>query len=64
MTRRTPRQNSPFLVADMLQPASSMRPLIHMLAAQAVKNWQQQAQNSDTILQKDNENEGSDLREV
>lgn len=50
MTRRT-RQNSPFLVADMLNQTSSTRPLIRLLAAQAVRNWQAQAQNSGKIFQ-------------
>lgn len=56
-------QSSPF-TADMLEKNSNMRPLIRMLAAQAVKNWLTgNPFNTATSTTQDG-NEGNDLRTI
>lgn len=58
------RPDSPFVAADMLQNTSSMRPLIRLLAAQAVKSWLAgNSPNTATSTTHDG-NEGNDLRTV
>lgn len=56
--------SSPFMGTDMLQNTSSMRPLIRLLAAQAVKSWLAgNPPNTATSTTHDG-NEGNDLRTV
>jgi hypothetical protein len=61
---KSSHQSSPFIVADILEKNSNMRPLIRMLAAQAVKNWLTgNPLNTATSTTQDS-NEGNDLRTV
>jgi hypothetical protein len=61
---KSSHQSSPFIAADMLEKNSNMRPLIRMLAAQAVKNWLTgNPLNTATSTTHDG-NEGNDLRTV
>lgn len=58
------RTDPPFVAANMLQNTPSMRPLIRLLAAQAVKLWlARNPPNTATTTTHDG-NEGNDLRTV
>ena len=61
---QSPHASSPFIAANMFEKNSNMRPLIRMLAAQAVKNWLTgNPLNTATSTTQDG-NEGNDLRTV
>lgn len=63
--RHRQRQHiSPFLGPDMLDPSPSMRPLIRMLAAQAVRNWLAKAPSNDATSTPQESNEGNNLRTI
>lgn len=66
MMKRTKNKypSSPFMGTDMLQENSNMRPLIRMLASQAVNKWLiGNPPNIETSTTHDG-NEGNDLRTV
>jgi hypothetical protein len=58
------RPNSPFVAADILQNTSNMRPLIRLLASQAVKSWLAGNPPNTATSTTNDGNEGNDLRTV